>query len=61
MAALQRRRSLVTIRDDPSLARFVMEGKATGKRLGVGSYGSVEEVHVRVLNTQQQLKLSLAN
>ena len=31
-------------RDDPSLARFVVEERATGETLGNGSYGSVEEV-----------------
>ena len=32
------------LRDDRKLARFVVEGRATGKHLGTGSYGSVEEV-----------------
>ena len=29
-----------------NLARFVVEGRATGKQLGTGSYGSVEEVKI---------------
>ena len=32
------------LRNIPGLARFVVEGIATGKQLGSGSYGSVEEV-----------------
>jgi hypothetical protein len=41
MANQQRFRAL---RNDRQLARFVLEGRATGKQLGTGSYGSVEEV-----------------
>ena len=41
MAERQRLRAL---RNDRNLARFVVEGRATGKQLGTGSYGSVEEV-----------------
>ena len=37
-------RRLLVLRDDRQLARFVIEGRATGKQLGTGSYGSVEEV-----------------
>ena len=42
----ERRQSqrLRALRDDRHLARFVLQGRATGKRLGTGSYGSVEEV-----------------
>ena len=32
------------LQNDPNIARFVVEGAATGKHLGIGSYGSVEEV-----------------
>ena len=32
------------LRNDPNIAHFVVEGGATGRQLGVGSYGSVEEV-----------------
>ncbi|MCG8620379.1 MAG: hypothetical protein MJE68_00050 [Proteobacteria bacterium] len=40
----QRQRQLRAIRNDRNLARFVVEGRPTGKQLGTGSYGSVEEV-----------------
>ena len=43
MAQRQRQR-LRALRNDPNLARFVVEGIATGKQLGTGSYGAVEEV-----------------
>ena len=43
MAQRQRQR-LRTLRNDPNLARFVVEGVPTGKQLGTGSYGTVEEV-----------------
>ena len=35
---------LSCLRNDPSLSRFVTEGSATGRQLGTGSYGLVEEV-----------------
>ena len=44
MAERQQRQRLRTLRNDPNLARFAIEGRATGKTLGTGSYGSVEEV-----------------
>ena len=47
MANQQRR--LLVLRDDRQLARFVIEGRATGKQLGTGSYGSVEEVKTETL------------
>ena len=34
------------LRNDQNLARFVVEGRATGRQLGTGSYGSVEEVAI---------------
>ena len=40
------RRNLPDLRNDPKLARFVVEGNATGIHLGNGSYGSVEEVQL---------------
>ena len=49
MADQQRR--LLALRDDRQLARFVIEGRATGKQLGTGSYGSVEEVKTETLRT----------
>ena len=45
------RRMDVTLRSfqhDRQLARFVITGEPTGKLLGVGSYGSVEEVYIPV-------------
>ena len=36
--------SVQSLQNDPNIARFMVEGTATGKQLGVGSYGSVEEV-----------------
>ena len=45
MAHRQRQR-LRAVRNDPNLARFVVEGRATGETLGTGSYGSVEEVRL---------------
>ena len=37
-------------RDNPELQQFVLpEARPTGKRLGVGSYGSVEELQVKGL------------
>ena len=44
MAERQQRQRLRALRDDRNLARFVVEGRATRKQLGTGSYGSVEEV-----------------
>ena len=46
MASLQRR--LWSIRRDRTLARYILEVKATGRKLGSGAYGLVEEVRVRV-------------
>lgn len=33
-----------TLTNDRNLRRFVVEARPTGKQLGTGSYGSVEEV-----------------
>ena len=44
MAERQQRQRVRVLRNDRNLARFVVEGRATGKQLGTGSYGSVEEV-----------------
>ena len=46
MAERQQRQRLRALRDNRQLARFIVEGRATGKQLGTGSYGSVEEVDV---------------
>ena len=35
------------LRNDQNLARYVIEGRSTGKQLGTGSYGSVQEVFYR--------------
>ena len=43
---------LRALQNDRQLARFVLEGRATGKQLGTGSYGSVEEVKGR--NTSKE-------
>ena len=40
----QQRQRLRALREDRHLAHFIIEGRATGKQLGIGSYGSVEEV-----------------
>lgn len=37
-------RRLRALRDNRHLARFIITGVPTGKQLGTGSYGSVEEV-----------------
>ena len=51
MAERQQRQRLraLRIRNDRNLARFVVEGRATGKQLGTGSYGSVEEVTYSII------------
>ena len=46
MAERQQRQRLRALRNNRQLSRFVVEGRATGKQLGTGSYGSVEEVGV---------------
>ena len=40
----QRHVQFHVLHTDPNFARFVVEGTATGRQLGIGSYGSVEEV-----------------
>ena len=41
-------RRLRALRNNRQLARYVLEGRATGKQLGTGSYGSVEEVRAEI-------------
>ena len=41
---MTQRQRLRVLRNDPNLASFVVEGVTTGKKLGTGSYGAVEEV-----------------
>ena len=48
------------LRNIPGLARFLVEGRATGKQLGSGSYGSVVEVcHSSNSATESQVNASL--
>ena len=42
--AQRQRQHILALRNDRNLTRFRVEGTATGKQLGTGSYGSVEEV-----------------
>ena len=42
--AMARQAGLHALRNDQDLARYVIEGTPTGRQLGTGSYGSVEEV-----------------
>ena len=44
MAERQQRQRLRALQNNRQLARFIVQGRATGKQLGTGSYGSVEEV-----------------
>ena len=48
MAERQQRQRLRALQNNRQLARFVQEGRATGKQLGTGSYGSVEEVAIGI-------------
>ena len=50
MVDRQQRQRLRALREDRHLARFVIEGRATGKQLGTGSHGSVEEVQAKFCN-----------
>ena len=43
-------RRFQVIQNDPNIARFVVEGTTTGRQLGIGSYGSVEEVCYHLLS-----------
>ena len=55
---MAQQRRLQALRNDRELARFVVEGRATGKQLGTGSYGSVEEVAMaEALLNSSNLKL----
>ena len=40
----QQRQHRLALLNDRNLSHFVVEGRATGKLLGTGSYGTVEEV-----------------
>ena len=46
----RRPQGLYTLRNNPDIARFVIEGEANGRQLGTGSYGSVEEVNYKLAN-----------
>ena len=43
-------RRYVALQDDLELAPFIVEGRSTGRQLGGGSYGSVEEVGLLYAN-----------
>ena len=43
-------RRFQVFQNDPNIARFVVEGTTTDSQLGVGSYGSVEEVNLKNRN-----------
>ena len=45
-------RRFQVFQNDPNIARFVVEGTSTGRQLGVGSYGSVEEVNLRLFKAE---------
>ena len=44
-----RRHPLAGLSVDRNLRRFVLQGRSTGRVLGIGSYGTVEEVNVLVI------------
>ena len=44
-------RRFQVLQNDPNIARFVLEGTAIGRQLGIGSYGSVEEVATMLMST----------
>ena len=46
-----RRHPLAALSIDRNLRRFVLQGRPTGKVLGTGSYGTVEEVMNLQINT----------
>ena len=51
------RRHLEALRNETNLARFVVEGRCTGKHLGTGSYGSVEEVLIYYIMMPDQINV----
>ena len=54
MAERQQRQRLRALRNNRDIARFTVQGRATGKQLGTGSYGSVEEVNkVQIILSQR--------
>ena len=42
-------RQFQALQNEPNIAHFLVEGTTTGRQLGIGSYGSVEEVVIRLL------------
>ena len=48
MAERQQRQGVRVLCSDRNLSHFVLEGRSTGKQLGSGSYGSVEEVKRKI-------------
>ena len=43
------------LRNDPNLARYVVTGQPTGMQLGSGSYGTVEEVKIKLICCHESL------
>ena len=48
------RRLFMTLSDDRNLRRFVVQARSTGKQLGIGSYGAVEEVIERLTSLYRE-------
>ena len=46
MAHIQLRTQFRALHDDENLRHFVIEARSTGRKLGVGAYGTVEEVQL---------------
>ena len=57
MVERQQRNRLRALREDRHLARFVIAGRTTGKQLGAGSYGSVEEVCCMLLKIARSMAI----
>ena len=49
--------SIRFLRNDPNIAHFVVEGTATGRQLGAGSYGAVEEVTMHACRGAKNFRL----
>ena len=54
-----RRHPLAALSIDRNLRRFVLQGRPTGKVLGTGSYGTVEEVMNLQISTMFYLAIRL--
>ena len=51
-------RPFQVFQNDPNIARFVVEGTTTGSQLGIGSYGSVEEVNYSKVEKSEIMVIS---